>query len=128
MWGDPEIRLLINKRRMRNIEYYEIAGSIYEKIFDELPGGKVTKNGEKYYDEFIDDFWLKPESTLARIPPLPPPLLQPPPPPPPPPPLPQPPPPQPPPPPPPPPSPPPQPPLLPPPLRYHESYSPPQYH
>jgi hypothetical protein len=23
-------------------------------------GGKVTKNGEKYYDEFIDEFWKKP--------------------------------------------------------------------
>jgi len=23
-------------------------------------GGKLTKNGEKYYNEFVDDFWLKP--------------------------------------------------------------------
>jgi hypothetical protein len=23
-------------------------------------GGKITKNGEKFFDEFIDDFWKKP--------------------------------------------------------------------
>lgn len=23
-------------------------------------GGKMSKNGEKFYDDFIDDFWKKP--------------------------------------------------------------------
>ncbi|PKY42227.1 hypothetical protein RhiirA4_540242 [Rhizophagus irregularis] len=28
-------------------------------------GEKMSKNGEKFYDDFIDDFWKKPGSTLA---------------------------------------------------------------
>jgi hypothetical protein len=26
MWSDPEVRLLIDERRQRNVEYWEIAG------------------------------------------------------------------------------------------------------
>ncbi|GES98990.1 hypothetical protein GLOIN_2v1874283 [Rhizophagus clarus] len=36
--------------------------------------GKLSKSGEKYFDEFIDDFWKKPETSLVQTPPAPPPL------------------------------------------------------
>jgi hypothetical protein len=31
-----------------------------EKFINGDPKGKKTKNGEKYYFEFVDEFWKKP--------------------------------------------------------------------
>ncbi|GBC01415.1 hypothetical protein RclHR1_41870001, partial [Rhizophagus clarus] len=103
--NDPEIRLLIQERRNRNEEYWNIAGcskvsfwmSVAAKInsnfrstytaeqckekFQNLlmrayvrgeRNGKLSKSGEKYFDEFIDDFWKKSETSLVQIPPVPP--------------------------------------------------------
>ncbi|GES92522.1 hypothetical protein GLOIN_2v1874283 [Rhizophagus clarus] len=74
MWNDSEIRLLIQERRNRNEEYWNIAGcskvsfwmSVATKINSNLElmkayvrgerNGKLSKSGEKYFDEFIDDF------------------------------------------------------------------------
>ncbi|GES97098.1 hypothetical protein RCL_jg5159.t1 [Rhizophagus clarus] len=91
MWNDPEIRLLIQERRNRNEEYWNIAGEnkLMRAYVRGERNGKLSKSGEKYFDEFIDDFWKKPETSLVQTPPaLPPlPLPFPPPPPPPPPPF-----------------------------------------
>ncbi|PKC53841.1 hypothetical protein RhiirA1_478466 [Rhizophagus irregularis] len=73
-WNNDEVRMLINLRKTDNERFHHI-GHVKRPFWKEamynyihsIPGGKNSRNGEMYYEEFKTEFWRKPETEYDRM-------------------------------------------------------------